>query len=874
MSTYDQIYSAIMMYYDSSSDIYQKVTSGQGLTVGEMNAVLSSVPYMQPVTAIDGTRLGVDAPVTFKDPSKLEFIVGPDSNIPNSEYGSGFNANVPGSSSYDAGSGTFSLEAGARDSSNNILPVIADKISLAVTGVNIGAKLGLEIDKVLYENAPDFWRTVFGNVSPYDFERLFSEDTLGNKFVRMLFGIRDTGMTAYVQEEIIAATYQALRDAGVFASDNVVPAPLPSQDESFVIDGESIVSTISRNYGEWSSGYNNPFDRWGFTMGAFISELQSKASQLGIDLSQYTGLFTSEQVSGSGSAIHKGCLGQRTGIRSDSEGTYILYRVTQGVGSPLYIQFSLSYQYDSTTSTGYREYASISSSTYSPQYYTTPINVRVDQYNRKTTRTSGIRMTVSSGVPGSSKLPETAAPYGTPDPSIIDGTDVSTILSQLKQNYPDLFTDPITVNVPQEDGSTKTITYVPVPWPDGVTKNQPNPVTQPLPRPSTQPQPHPTTQTDVLIQDEPTIEDLIDYNTDPLEQPKVEPQEIPQPVDTPAPMPQPTPTPQPNPDPDVPSPTVTPPDTGDGETPPSVAPIGNASSLWAVYNPTQGEVNAFGAWLWSDDFIDNLKRLFVSPMDGIIGIHKIYCTPPRGGSAPITVGYLQSDVSAITVPSQYKVVECGEVEVREQFGNVFDYEPYTKISCYLPFIGIVKLNTSDVMRSTVTINYTVDVYTGACYAEILCKRDGFENVLYTFAGDSASHYPISSGSYSGIISGIVSAGAAAIAAGATMGVGAGILAGGTSLLTRNNRLTVQHSGGFSGNASVMGGKKPYLIIERPQVKLAESYPDYDGVPSNTTIAIGACKGYVKCKEVHLTIAGAYQAELDEIETLLKEGILI
>ena len=315
-----------------------------------------------------------------------------------------------------------------------------------------------------------------------------------------------------------------------------------------------------------------------------------------------------------------------------------------------------------------------------------------------------------------------------------------------------------------------------------------------------------------------------------------------------------------------------PPDTGEGDGSPDGAPIGSASSLWAIYNPTQAQLNSFGSWLWSSNFVEQLKKLFNDPMQAIIGVHKIYATPPTSGSANIICGYLDSGVSAARVSAQYTSVDCGTVNLYEYFGNVFDYDPYTKVSVYLPFIGVVPLKTSEVMRASINIIYGVDVITGACLAKIKVMRDGAGAILYSYGGSCACHYPISSGSYSGIISGVLTAAtgiAASVATGNPLAAAAGVVSGASHM-----RATVQHSGGFTGCSGAMGPKIPYIIIERPQTKMADGYEAFEGIPQNEVVSIGSCSGYARFSEVHVMSSRAYDSELSEIETLLKNGILI
>ena len=258
----------------------------------------------------------------------------------------------------------------------------------------------------------------------------------------------------------------------------------------------------------------------------------------------------------------------------------------------------------------------------------------------------------------------------------------------------------------------------------------------------------------------------------------------------------------------------------------------------------------------------------------IIGVHKVFASPHTGGSQTIKCGYLDSGVSASVVTSQYTTVDCGSASLREYFGNVFDYDPFTKISIFLPFIGIVPLNTADVMRSTVSVKYKVDVITGACLAEVNISRDGGGGILYTYGGSAIVTYPVSSGSYVGAVQAALSTalgiGSAIATGGASLGASAGMVLGGLA----NAKTQVQHSGQFSGSSGAMGGKKPYLIVSRPQTRTPSNISLFKGIPSNAIHKLSSCDGYVKVQEVHIASKTAYDNEIQEIESLLKTGVII
>lgn len=422
-------------------------------------------------------------------------------------------------------------------------------------------------------------------------------------------------------------------------------------------------------------------------------------------------------------------------------------------------------------------------------------------------------------------------------PNISSSMTQEEVLNALKSQYPELWDNRVENNVVQPDGTTKTYTYIPVPMPTGGTADKPTTEgakqSQPAVDPSTATDTLLNTLVQILTQTKPV--GMTDTPTDPI-----------------------------NPNP---------PDIGGGDTPVVIVPTGSANALYSIYNPSQSQLNSFGAWLWSSDFVDQLLKMFSDPMQAIIGLHKIFASPSISGAGPIKVGYLDSGVSSNIVGNQYTTIDCGSVNLYEYYGNVFDYDPFTKINLYLPFIGIVPLNVGEIMRSAIHIIYHIDVLTGACLAEVKINRDSAGGTLFQYSGNAAVQYPISSGSYMSIISGIMSIAGGIAGTVATGGAAMPVLLGAGASVGRMHT-DISHSGGFSGNAGAMGIKKPYLIIDRPQTALAKNFPNYIGYPSNSTITLSGCKGFTKVKEVHLENIPATNNELTDIESKLKGGVII
>lgn len=396
---------------------------------------------------------------------------------------------------------------------------------------------------------------------------------------------------------------------------------------------------------------------------------------------------------------------------------------------------------------------------------------------------------------------------------------VATALGALKNQYPELWDKSIKKSVPQEDGTEDEHVYVPIPIPkfNGAFDTQPTTGTP--------------SQSDPSISPDTTPDDELNNASNTIAPPS-------------------TPTDDPN--------------TGGGKSPSIVVPSQQASALWAIYNPSLAQLNQLGAWLWSTNFIDQILKIFNDPMQAIIGLHKVYATPNISGSGNIKVGYLDSGVPSNIVGNQYTYIDCGTISLREYYGNILDYSPYTTVQLYLPFIGIVPLDVADVTRASISVKYGVDVLTGACLASVSVQRDNAGGVLYQYSGNCACQYPLSSGSYMGMVTGAIGA-VGSLAKGNIFG---------TALSIAGMHTSIEHSGGFSGNAGAMGGKKPYLIVSRPQTAMNDGFPAIQGYPSNVFVTLGSCTGYVQIADCHVENISATDKELEKIKQLLKEGVIL
>lgn len=673
---------------------------------------------------------------------------------------------------------------------NNIRWEGAAGVGMAVAAVSTGLSLGVTIDKVLYKYNPlMFSDETLEKLNPENWKQISSAvdeqwtemgyptvGRIGRMVCDAILGVdsTDNSTQMYIDEDVYAYMARYLQSKGAFTTEgSITPGtevPIKNypklDDYSITFGNDTIRDNIYKRYGKH------------IILSISNRYVSKESDQVYIYYAGTWDLPTKANITKESGNIYR-----FSGLDAD-----VYYETTNFYRDGRVLPVSQS------TERSFRGHPA-SLVPYDSSYLCTLVNVDM--------RPNGI----------SSQTDATLPDFST-------ATDLESFKNLLKQQYPDNWTNSVTRQVLQPDGTLKTFTYVPVPTPNATDWMD----TQPTGDGSQQSQKDTVVNPDM----DTSIKDTISSSGS------------------------------------TGSTTPNPPDTGGGDSPTVVPPVGKASSLWSIYNPTLEQVNQFGSWLWSSDFVEQLKKLFSDPMQAIIGLHKVYSPVQTTGQGTIKCGYLDSGVPSKLVSEQYVTVDCGSVDMQEYFGNVFDYPPYTEISIYLPFIGIRRLDPSDVMRSTISVKYHIDVLTGACLAEVNVQRDASGGTLYNFSGDAAVRYPVSSGSYMGIVSGLIGV-ATSIVSGNLLPA----LGGATRLHTN-----VDRSGSFTGNSGAMGSKVPYIIISRPQTAMADKFETLSGYPSNTYTPLSACKGFTQVKLCHVENLSATETEKNEIERLLKEGVIL
>lgn len=315
----------------------------------------------------------------------------------------------------------------------------------------------------------------------------------------------------------------------------------------------------------------------------------------------------------------------------------------------------------------------------------------------------------------------------------------------------------------------------------------------------------------------------------------------------------------------------------------------NNTRFFTCYKLTPEQLTALSKELWSKNFIDIISNSVLKPTDFIVSMNMIPIDVPSTPKRMKAGQWLLNGAIGGVVSGQFFRVDCGSIQIKKKWGGALDY--LTKIALFLPFIGEVQLSPDDVMGSTISIIYTVDVMTGSCLASVKIVRDNLDAILYQYNGNCSSTYPIVSQDYSALMSGVLQLGIHTVADYSKSlpqlnkkGTNKGIIknakisrtedvgSGATSCLFDISP-NVQRVGNMSSTVGFMGIKRPFIILSRPIQSLAENYNTFRGFVSNISMTLGGCTGYTEVEEIHLENISATENEISEIENLLKSGVI-
>ena len=241
----------------------------------------------------------------------------------------------------------------------------------------------------------------------------------------------------------------------------------------------------------------------------------------------------------------------------------------------------------------------------------------------------------------------------------------------------------------------------------------------------------------------------------------------------------------------------------------------------SIYNPTYDEVDE----LSKKRFYSVTQEQMLDLSQYIISFRKLYVDIPQIARELVYFGKYNTNVSSNIVTTNFIETDCGTITIDEYNKNSLDYNG-VEIDLYLPFIGNISLNASQVYGKPLRLVYRTNPLNGDCVAVIMS-----DNVQIAYSqGNVSFDVPI------------------------------------------NFKYGNLNNYGTNDNSLYMAGLQPYI-----EVRTNRQYQpmNNDLLNNNLWVQISECSGGVTFGDVDLRPASNLtKDEYDEIVSLLKGGIVV
>lgn len=338
---------------------------------------------------------------------------------------------------------------------------------------------------------------------------------------------------------------------------------------------------------------------------------------------------------------------------------------------------------------------------------------------------------------------------------------------------------------------------------------------------------------------------------------------------------------------------------------PTFIPGGCFSRYWL----DNSQVQSFKDFLFSSGFWNDVARLVTNPIDYVIDLtyYPLVATGlinGIGNNSEIYCGNVDSKISAPILPDNNRSViwggslnyKYGDKANGPYYGSYLDYEPYTTISLYIPYIGIRQMNVSMITDHVICLMYVID-FNSRTFTAILGLDGNKANmnpgqIVAQYTAPFGINYPLSGTEMQRQVLNMMTATTKTVQAiggiitGFAGGGVAGAIGGGLSAVGAIPEIanSAQTSPTITGTMSPVSGlyapQKPYLLINTPSRARPADYDKYAGLTSSYTgkvskFATESGVSYLRCKEVYLsTSRWITNEEANEIISLLKGGIYV
>ena len=318
------------------------------------------------------------------------------------------------------------------------------------------------------------------------------------------------------------------------------------------------------------------------------------------------------------------------------------------------------------------------------------------------------------------------------------------------------------------------------------------------------------------------------------------------------------------------------------------APTLNSVKLSNLHNYwiTESQMKSFYDAVWNTDLTDFVKGAFTgiysNLISNVISLKYMPTSPTNlggtGNTSPVILGFKTYDELTVqTIGNTVApIVNIGSYQFKREFNSFADYAPYTDIRLYLPFVGVVPLDTNLFMGAggdtppKLNVKAQYDLQSGLITYFIMRNK----TMISSVSGRMAVEVPISLQSgmdtFTTISSNFIGK-ATSFAGNAMAGNPIGMVADIAQGSATAPPQTVFSSMG--GDGAFYAHPKCMVMIRHPQYNRPKNYSHVVGYPAYVTKKVSDLNGFNTIKSPVIPLAdGMTSIEHDMIVSSMQKGL--
>lgn len=318
------------------------------------------------------------------------------------------------------------------------------------------------------------------------------------------------------------------------------------------------------------------------------------------------------------------------------------------------------------------------------------------------------------------------------------------------------------------------------------------------------------------------------------------------------------------------------------------APTVNSVKLSNLHNYwiSESQMQSFYSEVWETDLTDFVKGAFTGIYSNLISnVVSLKFMPTTaenlggtGGASPVILGFkTYDDLTVQTIGNTTApIVNIGSYKFSKEYNSFADYAPYTDVKLYLPFVGVVPIDTNLFMGSgggeTATLNVKAqyDLQSGLITYFLMRNK----TMISSVSGRMAVEVPVSLQSGLDTFStisrnfvGKATSFAGNIATGNPIGMVADIAQGSATAPPQTVFASTGGDGAFYSHPKCM------IMIRHPQYNRPKNYSHVVGFPAYVTKKVSDLQGFNIVQNPVIPLAdGMTGAEHDMIVTAMQSGL--